>query len=130
MLGLKVLIKERKNQNKDKFLQEGKTAQTELVEDRSQMIAAKLEKEIKDGQIEVNVDSNKIVIRIAENGTFTSGMAEMKRSFKPILEKLNQAIVEVGGNVTVAGHTDNVPISSSLYRSNWDLSSSSCERSP
>ena len=109
-------------EKKEKNDQEGTTAQTDLVEERAEMISTKLEQEIKDGQIEVSIDSQRVVISISENGTFSSGMAVIKRSFKPILEKINQVIVDIGGAVVVAGHTDNLRVSNSMYRSNWDLS--------
>lgn len=110
------------NKESNESQKEGKTAQEDLTKEKVDLISAKLEKEIKDGQVEVDVDSRKIVIRISEKGTFSSGMAEIKRSFKPILEKINKVIIDVGGDVIVAGHTDNLRVSNSLFRSNWDLS--------
>lgn len=107
----------------EKSDKDGKTAQTDLVEKRAEMISAKLEKEIKEGQIDVDIDSQRIVISISENGTFSSGMAVIRRGFKPILEKINRVIVDIGGDVVIAGHTDNLRVSNSMFRSNWDLSS-------
>ena len=112
-----------KSPKDDENPHETPAAQEDMVIEKSERVAAKLEKEIKDGQVEVEVQNNKIILRISEKGTFSSGMAEIKRGFKPLLGKINDVILELGGKVVVAGHSDNQPVSNSLFRSNWDLSS-------
>ena len=42
----------------------------------------------------------------------------------PILKKINEVLTQTDGLIAVAGHTDNIPISTSRYRSNWELSTS------
>lgn len=98
------------------------SAQKDLLK-KNQVLAAQLKQEIKDGRVEVEIKKNKIILRISESGSFDSGMAEMKRNFKPLLAKINAVILKLGGTVVVAGHTDDQPVSNALFRSNWDLSS-------
>ena len=46
------------------------------------------------------------------------------KKFLPVLGKIAGLIDENSGEVTVSGHTDNVPISNERFRSNWELSTS------
>ena len=70
--------------------------------------------------VETNLD--RVIIRIHEKGSFSSGSAEFNPQFIPIMDKITAVVNGSEGTVTVAGHTDNIPIKSGLYRSNWELS--------
>jgi chemotaxis protein MotB len=105
---------------------------TEYVEATEKKIqeAKDLAEEIKEFMIEeinqemvsVETDLARVVIRIHENGSFHSGSADFNPEFLPIMDKITAVVNGSEGTVTVAGHTDNIPIKSGLYRSNWDLS--------
>lgn len=82
-----------------------------------------LAKEIAAGQAEVMRDGSKIVIRLAEQGSFVSGQADLQPTFLPLLQKVGKTISDGKGTVKVEGHTDNVPvIENPKFKSNWDLS--------
>jgi chemotaxis protein MotB len=83
-----------------------------------------LEREIDAGLIEVESQMNRIVIRIREKGSFSSGDARLTSQFIPILHKIHDVLKHTSGDVAVAGHTDDIPISTPRYRSNWELSTS------
>ncbi|AFJ03640.1 Flagellar motor rotation protein MotB [Methylophaga frappieri] len=83
-----------------------------------------LQAEIADGLIEVENQENRIVIRIREKGSFPSGDAQINTDFIPILKTIHDVLLDTDGLIAVAGHTDNIPINTSRYRSNWELSSS------
>jgi len=83
-----------------------------------------LKEEIKEGLIDVETELNRIVIRIREKGSFPSGDARMNRAFIPIVDKIAAVLIRTEGQIAVAGHTDNVPINTPRYRSNWELSTS------
>lgn len=82
-----------------------------------------LENEMESEMISVEVDNGRVIIRIRERGSFSSGKANMKRSFIPVLKKIGRYLKTAQGKIIVAGHTDNIPISTKKYRSNWELSS-------
>jgi len=63
-----------------------------------------------------------VIIQILERASFASGSADVRQEFLPILVKISQLIAGQKGTITVSGHTDNVPISNSRFRSNWELS--------
>ena len=81
-----------------------------------------LQKEIKDGAIDVENLGQQIVIRIRETGSFSAGSAFLQPQFKPVIRDIGELLVDMPGEIEVTGHSDNVQISNELYRSNWDLS--------
>ncbi len=51
-----------------------------------------------------------------------SGSADIKPEIHAVLEKVSKLLSTAPGRITIEGHTDNVPISSPKYSSNWELS--------
>ena len=93
------------------------------VANRLQQIQSDLAKEIANGQAEVFRDGMKIVIRLAEQGSFVSGRSELQQTFLPLLEKVGKTVASGNGQVKIEGHTDNVPVvMNERFKSNWDLS--------
>ncbi len=80
--------------------------------------------EIEQGLVSVETLGDKIVLRIKEKGSFPSGSSDLKGGFMPVIAKLRDSLNSIEGKVVVAGHTDNVPIKTARFRSNWELSSS------
>jgi chemotaxis protein MotB len=99
----------------DKLEQETKAQAEELKR--------KLDKEISAGLLEVETASTKIIIRIQEKGSFPSGSANLDPDFYAVISKITDVIANTPGRIIVAGHTDDVPISTKRFRSNWELSS-------
>ncbi|MFT6624331.1 MAG: chemotaxis protein MotB [Cycloclasticus sp.] len=90
----------------------------ELAEEIKEFMVHELERNM----VSVETDVSRVVIRIHENGSFSSGSAEFNPEFLPIMDKITAVVNGSRGTVTVAGHTDNIPIKAGLYRSNWELS--------
>ncbi|MBD0315683.1 MAG: OmpA family protein [Nitrospiraceae bacterium] len=63
-----------------------------------------------------------IVITIPDQVLFNSGEAAVRPEALPFLQGLAEAMIELNRQVRVEGHTDNVPIHSALFPSNWELS--------
>jgi chemotaxis protein MotB len=83
-----------------------------------------LKEEIKLGSVSIQTEGMKVIVHIMENASFDSGFADVRASFLPALTKIAKLIDNNSGEVTVSGHTDNVPIANDRFRSNWDLSTS------
>ncbi len=83
-----------------------------------------LEPEIEQGLVAIKTQGNRILLRINEKGSFPSGSSVVKGSFLPVLNKLRKSLNDIDGRIIVAGHTDNIPIKTARFRSNWELSSS------
>ena len=89
----------------------------------AEMLKRLLDVEIKEGQIDVESTARTILIRIREKGAFSSGSALLNSSFVSVIDKIAGALAQIEGRIAVEGHTDNVPINTFAYPSNWDLSS-------
>lgn len=63
-----------------------------------------------------------IVITIPDQLLFSSGEAAVRAEALPFLEGLGAAIAELNRYTRVEGHTDNVPIRTAQFPSNWELS--------
>lgn len=92
-----------------------------VIELASRLIE-ELEPEVASEALSVNYDENQVVIRFSEEATFRSGEAEIKPGMVPIIERVVEVLSACTGDVLVAGYTDDRPIASGRYRSNWDLS--------
>ena len=78
--------------------------------------------EIKQGLVEVIEDAQAITVRIANRNMFASGEATLNAGYLPLLERIGGALQEEPGKVLVVGHTDNQPIRTARFPSNWQLS--------
>jgi len=92
------------------------------TEEQAEELKKALKKEIDEGMVTVEIVDSNIIIRINEKGSFPSGSAELHPGFMDVLDRIAVAISTRPGKVIVAGHTDNIPISTERFRSNWELS--------
>ncbi|OHB69552.1 MAG: hypothetical protein A2W23_04040 [Planctomycetes bacterium RBG_16_43_13] len=77
-----------------------------------------------DKKLEIFQNGKGIVIRIKDTALFDSGNAEIKSQAEEAIDHLAGVLTSIRRDIQVEGHTDNIPISSPLYPSNWELSSS------
>jgi len=80
--------------------------------------------EIASDIMDVERAGNVTIVRFPDQVSFPSGSGELKQEFLPVLSKLLSVLSESEGQIIISGHTDDLPISTSQYRSNWDLSAS------
>jgi chemotaxis protein MotB len=94
------------------------------VHDVIDPIKQELEDEFQEfkGSIEIAVDEDEITIRMMGEATFDTGRAILKKNFAPLLLKIGEVLSKTKGEIIIAGHTDNVPLSGGSYRSNLGLS--------
>ena len=78
----------------------------------------------------VNVELLPIGVSVTFKGNtlFTLGKATIKKDIQPILDGLAWVMKKLPYNVAVEGHTDDIPISSDEFPSNWELSSAWASR--
>lgn len=81
-----------------------------------------LESELAQGHLQIEHDRKRIIIRIEEKGSFPSGSADMTPIFADLLDRIAGVLAQLPGEITIEGHTDDIPINTSRFRSNWDLS--------
>ena len=89
-----------------------------LLEDR-------LNQEIKDKQVKLQMMEKGLVITVVGDVLFDSGKAKIRSEAYPLLDKVALVLREnvPQFNIGIEGHTDNVPIRFSGWKSNWDLAS-------
>ncbi|MEK7285861.1 MAG: OmpA family protein [Nitrospirota bacterium] len=63
-----------------------------------------------------------VVIRIPDEALFEAGRAAINEGFKGTLDQTAELLKDMPNNIQIEGHTDNIPISTSAYPSNWELS--------
>jgi chemotaxis protein MotB len=86
-------------------------------------LVAKLQSMIDSGQLKVVIRNGRMIIALPNDILFDSGSTTVKADGQKALEKVAQVLATVNDrNFLVAGHTDNVPIKTSRYSSNWELS--------
>ena len=73
--------------------------------------------------INVDLTPEGIRFRIASPVMFASGEATLQPKVFGLMNEIGKVIRHTGSDVRVEGHTDNVPISSGIFASNWELSS-------
>ncbi len=96
--------------------------QAQEIKEQAMQMAASLKQEIKDDILEIETNQESFLIRIKDKGAFAAGSASLTDDFIDVLEVVKEELAKVKGAIIVAGHTDNIPINTREYRSNWDLS--------
>ncbi|CAH0351010.1 DotU family type VI secretion system protein [Aquabacterium sp. CECT 9606] len=85
-------------------------------------LAGFLKPEIEAGLVAVTDLADRSVVVIKGDGFFEPGSADIADRVKPLLVRIADGLNGVPGQVLITGHTDNQPIRSVRYPSNWHLS--------
>jgi type VI secretion system protein ImpK len=85
-------------------------------------IAEQLSAEIARGEVAVSDAAGTSTIVIRSDRLFASGSARLEASVEPVVLRVAEALDSVPGTVVVTGHTDDVPIRTARFPSNWELS--------
>lgn len=94
----------------------------EDAENKAEELQEALKTEIKEGLLEVSTIDDQVIVRIREKGSFPSASSKVDEAFMAVLTKISDALNQVEGRILVAGHTDNIPIQTREFASNWILS--------
>ena len=100
------------------------TKEIEETREHARRLRLALKEEVENGYVSIQTEGMKVIVHIMEKASFESGVADLRPDFVPVLDKIAGLIDKNSGDITVSGHTDDVPIANDLYRSNWDLSTS------
>lgn len=74
-------------------------------------------------EVTIREETRGVLIELQEHILFDSGKAVIKNDSMNILNTIYELLCTFENNVLIEGHTDNLPISSGYYQSNWELSS-------
>ncbi|WNO60989.1 type VI secretion system protein TssL, long form [Rheinheimera sp. MMS21-TC3] len=81
-----------------------------------------LQTEIRRGLLDIIELPDRVRIRVALDQLFNPGSNGINESFQPVAAKIARALEGTEGRILVSGYTDNQPIFTSKYPSNWHLS--------
>ena len=82
-----------------------------------------LKEEIAAGRVELSLGPRGLVMSLKESAFFAPGEDAISLQARPILAKVAAQLQSIPGQVRLEGHTDNTPIRTSRFPSNWQLSS-------
>lgn len=74
------------------------------------------------GELEAQLTDDGLRIRIRESALFRSGQADLLPEARRISTEIAKLLSTLSQQIVVAGHTDNVPINTGQFPSNWELS--------
>lgn len=96
-------------------------AQARLETFRS--LLSKFKTMIESGRLRVRIVRNRMVVELPEGVLFDSGRAKVKKEGEKTLTEVGAVLAELSGReFQIAGHTDNIPIRTKRFDSNWELS--------
>ena len=87
-----------------------------------ELMKLELARLVESGDIRLAERNRRIVLEISEKALFASGDAEPSARAAEVLSDIARVVSMHRGSVKVEGHTDDVPIKSARYPSNWELS--------
>lgn len=110
------------------LIEEMKQAEVErAAKQKSEKVESMLEKSIEENKMndfaELIQDKQGLRVRINGFHMFEPGGADIKRKVNPFLDTLYEGLIHFNYHLIVEGHTDNLPIRSKIFPSNWELSS-------
>ncbi|MGH9392622.1 MAG: flagellar motor protein MotB [Terriglobales bacterium] len=85
-------------------------------------LGKELAPEIGKHEISLNLNRQGLVIRLEELGFFPSGSDQLRPDAAPVVARIAHAIAPLPNPVRIEGHTDDVPIHTARFASNWQLS--------
>ena len=116
------------------IFQKGRRSDVQKIEELSsqldelgqtmKLLEERLSQEIQDKQVKLQMMEKGLVITVVGDLLFDSGKAKIRIEALPLLDKVAVVLKEnvPDLNVGIEGHTDNVPIAHSGWKSNWELS--------
>ncbi len=117
-------VKKKVEQIKETITKEEKKTETREAEitplsEKEKEIRASETKEL----ITTRIDSEKgLIVSLKEKILFETGKSDLSPEAKAVLDKLHPLFLEIPNQIIVEGHTDNVPIQTVQFPSNWELS--------
>lgn len=91
-------------------------------------ITGDLARDLEGHHLNLIVDPRGLTLSIPEAGAFQTGSDELSPAAEALIGRIARALAQVRSAVRVEGHTDDLPIRTARFRSNWDLSTARASR--
>ena len=92
------------------------------LDDVRARLADSLAGAIQGGRVELISDPRGLVVSLPEGATFGVASADVTAEAQQVIQQVAGTVKPLGNRIRVEGHTDNVPIRTARYQSNWELS--------
>ena len=99
-------------------------AENMQLEELQKKLQSYIEENDLDEQLSTQLAEEGLMIRIKERALFPSGSAQLVGQAQSIVPVVAGMLASLPERVVISGHTDNVPINTAQYPSNWELSAS------
>jgi chemotaxis protein MotB len=100
----------------------GAITEEQQMEKLKEELDAKLKSENLTASVTTRIDERGLVVSLSNAIIFDPGSAEIKKENVNVLLEIANTVSIMSNYIRIEGHTDNVPMNSSQYPSNWDLS--------
>ncbi len=110
---------------KDKEISDLKKAQEQARKRAEQYrkLRESFRKMIDSGKLKVGIRNGRMVVQMSDKILFASGKAKLKKDGQVALTEIVNILKSIAKrNFQIAGHTDNIPIRTRRFKSNWELS--------
>lgn len=87
-----------------------------------QYLTRSLQQEISQGKVEIHMEPRGLVVSLRQAAFFPSGEDVIEPDSLPILDRIGTTIRDLPNTVRLEGHTDSMPIHTTRFRTNWELS--------
>jgi chemotaxis protein MotB len=92
------------------------------IEEVRRRLAEELSDAVDSGRLEITSDLRGIVLSLPVEATFATGSADVQAEARALIARIAASVRPLGNALRIEGHTDDVPIRTAQYRSNWELS--------
>jgi chemotaxis protein MotB len=104
-------------------IRQSREAEIQRMSGSYRNLVEELEREVEAGKIEIHELRGQLQVRALESILFDSGSAELKPGGAEVLQKVAVQLARLERHtIRVEGHTDDVPIRTERFPSNWELS--------
>jgi chemotaxis protein MotB len=100
------------------------SAEAQSLEDAQEAIHQALKPEILRHEVTMSTRREGLVVSLKEMGFFDSGSATFRPDSMDAISRLAEVLKQRPENLRIEGHTDNIPIHTPRFASNWELSTS------
>ncbi|OGR41178.1 MAG: hypothetical protein A2X35_07225 [Elusimicrobia bacterium GWA2_61_42] len=93
-----------------------------LAKEKEEATTEKLKGSVESSLVQIESSEKKLKLVLSEGVLFDSGKAELREKAKEVLKPIVAELRKLPNDVFVEGHTDNIPIKSGRFLTNWELS--------
>ncbi len=109
--------------HKEVLIPEGGKSDAEEIKERVEKLNKELESLKKSDVVEISRSEKGLAIRLEDEALFDLGKAKLRQEAHAILDEVAETLKGFPNGIRVEGHTDDLPIRSERFPSNWELSS-------